>query len=355
MALDIYKTHTLLAAIEEVPLLHTFLRDRYFPTDLQRDVFATNSVLIEYKEGNKKLAPFVAPRKGGITITRSGSYLESYEPPYIAPRRMLTIDDYSKRGYGEAIFSTLTPQEREFNYIMTDETELDTMISRREEAMAAETLISNGCIMKHYADDLMTVVEEKELRFYDGVNNPAIYTTAVNWNLPGNKILDDMAAMISLLTSRGLGATEMLVAPDVASTILNDPTIQKLLDINNFDIGGINPELLPVGVARIARLNVKGRMIDILCYEDTYEDDFGATKQFIPAGHVVVLTAAVGRTLYGAVTQLEQRDNKTYTYTGRRVPKYLANAENNTRTLTLTSCPLMIPNQKTSWITSKVQ
>ena len=41
------------------------------------------------------------------------------------------------------------------------------MISRREEAMAAETLLTNGCVMKHITDD-PSKPEEKEIRFYDG-------------------------------------------------------------------------------------------------------------------------------------------------------------------------------------------
>ena len=33
MALDIFSTHTMLAAVQEVNPLRTFLRDRYFPTN----------------------------------------------------------------------------------------------------------------------------------------------------------------------------------------------------------------------------------------------------------------------------------------------------------------------------------
>lgn len=355
MPIDFYKTHTLLAAIEQVPTIHTFLRDRYFPTNETTDVFSTDDVLIEYREGSKKLAPFVAPRKGGITITRNGSYMERYEPPFIAPRRAMTIDDLKKRGFGEALMTQLTPDMREAAMLLKDADELTQLIIRREEAMAAETLINNGCVMKHYADDLGTVAEEKEIRFYDGSSNPAWYTPAIDWSDPENNMISDMAIMIRMLTERGLAATELLVAPDVADNILADEKLQKLLDLKNYNVGGVDPSLLPEGVAKVARLNIKGRMIDILCYEDTYESDDGKITQFIPAGHAVMTAPGVGRTLYGAVTQLEQSDGQFHTYTGRRVPKYLSDPNNNTRTLTVTSCPLMIPNQKTSWITAKVQ
>ena len=61
-----------------------------------------------------------------------------------------------------------------------------------------------------------------------------------------------------------------------------------------------------------------------------------------------------GRTVYGAVTQVEQSDGEFHTYTGQRVPKYVSNADGNTRTVMLTSCPLLIPNKKNPWVSAKV-
>lgn len=100
MAFNFYDTHTLLASVQQLPPLHTFLLDRYFPTNAATDIFATNDVLVEYKKGHKKAAPFVAPRKGGITILRDGYTMRRFTPSYIAPKRPLTIDDLRKRGFG---------------------------------------------------------------------------------------------------------------------------------------------------------------------------------------------------------------------------------------------------------------
>ena len=56
------------------------------------------------------------------------------------------------------------------------------------------------------------------------------------------------------------------------------------------------------------------------------------------------------RSLYGAVSQVEQEDNLFHTYTGKRIPKFVGSAGSNTRELYLTSCPLCIPNNKDAWI-----
>ena len=51
---------------------------------------------------------------------------------------------------------------------------------------------------------------------------------------------------------------------------------------------------------------------------------------------------------------MEQADGEFHTYAGRRVPKYVSSAEGNTRTLTISSRPLLIPNNKNPWIVADV-
>ena len=108
MPFNFYDTYTLLMAVQQLIPATTFLRDRYFPTNDATDIFATEDVLVEYRDGTRKLAPFVAPRKGGVTILRKGYTMERYTPPFVAPRRTLTLDELRKRGFGEALYSQLS-------------------------------------------------------------------------------------------------------------------------------------------------------------------------------------------------------------------------------------------------------
>lgn len=349
MALDIFATHTMLATVEQINPLHTFLRDRYFPTNASTDIFSTDDVLVEYRDGKKKLAPFVAPRKGGVTILREGYRMDRYTPPYIAPKRAMTVDDLKKKGFGEALLAKLTPAQRQGALMMRDFEELDTMITRREEAMAAETLLTNGCVMKHIVDDKGTV-EEKEIRFYDGDVNPSQFTPETEWDQPGADILGDIYAVCEMLTKKGLRATDLIVSADVGAAMLRDETILKLLDIRNFNVGGVDPQTLPEGVTKIARLNANGHVVDVLQYTEEYTDDEDKSVPYITAGKAVVTAPNCGRTLYGAVSQVEQSDGEFHTYAARRVPKYYSDAQGNTRELYLTSCPLCIPNNKGAWI-----
>ena len=351
MPFNFYETHNLLMAVEQLTPPTTFLRDRYFPTNDATDVFSTNDVLVEYKDGSKRVAPFVAPRKGGVTILRSGYEVQRFEPPFVAPRRMLTIDDLNKRGFGEALLSQLTPEIRQRTLILKDAQELSDMISRREEVMAAEVMQTNACVMKHIADDA-DVADEKYIQFYTG-DNDAVYTPSANWAKDYTGIGADLAAMARLLTKRGLPASELVVGADAADAILGNTEIQKLLDIKNYNAGRIDPKTLPHGATHIATLNVKGRLIDVICYDEEYTEG-AETKSYIDPKTVILTAPAAGRTLYGAVSQVEQTDGLFHTYTGKRVPKYLSNAEGNTRSLTLSACPLLIPNNKNPFIVAKV-
>ena len=356
MPFNFYETHTLLMAVQQLTPATTFLRDRYFPTNAASDIFATDDVLVEYKKGSKKAAPFVAPRKGGITILRDGYTMKRFTPSYIAPKRPLTIDDLKKRGFGEALYTQLTPQQRQGVIMLGDLDELRAMNLRRKEAMAAEVIFTNGCIMDEYVDDFHNF-EEREVRFYDGNKNPAVYTPAAEWDTTeasGKQLINDVAAMGSMLTSRGLPFTEVLVAPNVADVILANEWILRLLDNRNYQIGGVDPATLPSGATKIARLNIKGRMIDFLSYEDTYTDVDGSVKPFIPAGKIAAGAPAAGRTVYGAITQVEQSDGEFHTYTGVDVPKYLSDAQHNVRELTLSSAPLCMPNNENPFIVADV-
>jgi len=353
MPFNFYETHTLLMAVERLTPANSFLRDRYFPTNVASDVFATDDVLVEYKDGSKKLAPFVAPRKGGVTILRNGYHMERYTPPFVAPKRALSYDDLSKRGFGEALYSKLTPAQRQQTLILKDADELGEFITRREELMAAETLLNNGCVMKHIADDA-DVNDEMEIRFYDGEQNPAFFTPAKKWSDPSANIIADLGVMIRMLTAKGLRASELVCAPDVADAIVNNEQIKELLNNRRYEIGSVEPETLAAGAAIVAKLNIGGRIISVISYDETYTDDDGNDKQYIPAGKCILTAPACGRTLYGAVTQVEQADGEFHTYAGKRVPKYLANAEGNTRSLTISSRPLLIPNHKNAFIAADV-
>lgn len=351
----IYRTMTMIGAIQALPTHRTFLRDRYFPCTPATDMFPTEEVLIEYRDGNKKIAPVVAPRKGGVTIKREGYTTRRYAPPLVAPKRGLTIDDLNKRGFGEDLYSQITPEQREAQVLGNDLTELSTMIDGREEYMAASAMLNNGYVLKQYTDDYGEKYEEFELFFYDGESDDSKYTPSGHWTDVDYDIIGDFRAMIRLLTSKGLPAEDAVFSPDVTDYIIKNKAIKELLDIRNANIGTIAPIELPDGASRIGVINIDGHDINLISYDEQYEDENGELQYFMGEGNVVLTAPASGRSLYGAVSQLEQSDRRFHTYMANRVPKYTADAEAETRTLKVSAKPLLIPKNKNAWIHAKVK
>lgn len=350
----LYGTPTMIAALKELPPRPTFLRDRYFPS-APSDVFGSDKVLMDIKDGSTKIAPVVAPRKKGIVVEREGYVTKELAPPLIAPKRKLTFDDINKRGFGEALFSNLTPQQREAQILANDLVELSSLIDGREEYIAAQALLNNGYTLKQFVDEYGTNnYEEYELMFYTG-SNPALFTPSNKWDSSTSyDIYGDLVAMCKLLTKRGLPVEDLVMSSDVAEVILNNQSIQKILDNRRINVGDVTPIALPDGAARVAVLNVSGHNINLISYDSQYTDETGTTESYMGEGNVVLTAPGAGRTLYGAVTQMEQADHAFHTYAGARIPRYMANEEEDVRTLRVSARPLLVPNNITPWIKANV-
>lgn len=352
--LNIYQTHTMLRAVEQTVPAPSFLRDRYLVTGAD-DMFPTDEVLIEYSDfTGHKMAPVVLPRKGSIDVARDGYRTDKMAPPLVAPSRPLSIDDLNKKGFGENLFSDRTPAKRQAEILMRDLADFDKMITTREEYITAQLIFNNGYILKQYADKYGEgEYKEFEVRFYDGDVNPAQYVPGIMWNGASSDKYSDLFHMILMLTSKGNKATEVLLGADAAEELMKDATIQKLMDLARYNVGNIDPVALPHDAARLGTLNIRGRRIDLLTYDGTYNDEeTGEVKPFVPAKKIAVTTPGAGRLLYGAVTQMEQTDGQFHSYPGRRVPQYWADKQG--RSLTVSSRPLAIPNVKDCFVSATV-
>lgn len=351
--MSIYDTRSLIKTTKKIYPVVNWFRNRYFPTSDQ-DIFPTKKVLIEYKEGSKKLAPFVIPRKGGITMDREGYTAKEYMPPYIAPQRPLTIDDLNDKGFGEDLYSELTPEQRQAQVLGEDLADLSSMIDRREEWMCSEVIFTGQVIMKHYAEKYgVGEPVEKVLRYYD-TTFQNIYTPAVLWDGTSPKMYDDLDAMVAMLTTAGCLATDLNMASDVYSKFINDSGIQKLLDNRSINIGNITPVETPEGVAHVGNITVRGKKLDIFVYDEQYEDETGSIGSFMPSGKLMISAPGMGRMLYGAITQIEQEDNVFHTYRGKKIPKYLADPKQEVREIRVASAPIPVPNDLKGWVVADV-
>ena len=357
MAINLYDTHTMLRLQEVVKPKSTFLRDRYFPTATE-DIFTSEDVVVDFKdEAGSSLAPVVVPSKGGIPVAREGYETHLFTPPTVAPSRVLTAAQLQKRQAGEVAFSQTSPKEREAKILAQDLKDLQDLIDNREEYMAAQTLINNGYTLKQYADRYgSNNYIEKEIKFYTGASNPAVYTPSAVWSSASTAIISDLAAMAEILTKRGLAASDVIVSGAVADVMLNNEHILKLLDNRRFILAQeVNPQEEANGSTLIAVLNVKGHLMNVFSYTREYVDETtGQPTPYIPEDKVVVTAPAMGRTAYGAVTQIEGASRDYATYAAARVPQTIVDEHNNSMEIIVRSKPLTMPRVKNAAISATV-
>ena len=356
--MDIYSTYFMLAAVEEIPLEHRFFRKRYFPTNKMFDVFGSPNVLADFTESTQKRAPFVLPRIGGIPVTRDGFSSFMIEPANISVSMPLTIDQLNQRQFGESLLSNRSPADRAKIFLMGDLQKLGEMIERSEEIFSIKTIMDNGTIMRHRTDN-PDIYEDIGANFYDGDNNPALFTPAQPWTnsvfengawKPGNWY-NDICAMIQSLKGAGRPVTEILVSDDVGNFLMNDGWILAMLDNRRAEMGGIDPTELTVDEYQIGTFNFKGRRLPIIVSNGTYEDDNGVDVPYMPNGTVIAISKNCGRGLYGAVTHIEGKQYKTYK--GMKVPHHIVTERPPAIETELTSRPLFVPLRANPWRVAK--
>lgn len=358
--MNIYDTYYMLAAVTELTPEHTFFKNRYFPTNSTLDIFGTSRVLIDYKETKQKRAPFVLPRIGAVSVGREGFSTYDLEPGHISISKPLTLDHLKNRGFGESLLSTATPADRAKMLLMGDLQDLSDRITRTEEWLAIETMLNNGCIMRHRTEK-EDVYEDIPVTFYDGEDNLALFTPAAPWThstlnadgsvTPGNWYWD-IIKKTKMLTRKGKPATDLLVSSDVGEFLLEDVWVQKILDNRRMEFGRIDPSTLTEYVTHLGSFNFMGRKLDILINDGTYEDENGKDVPYIADGSVIITAPNCGKGLYGGVTQLE-KDGEYHTYAGTRVPQHLFTIQPPVKETKLSAKPLYVPKRPSPWSVAK--
>lgn len=347
--LNFFQTYVLASILEEQVPAVGFFKDRYFPTGAA-DIFRADKVLTEYRDGDRKMAAFVSPRVGDIAIDRTGYSIHEYQPAYIGISRILSLDDLQKRGFGEAIYATVSEQERASRIIAKDLVDLESRITRREEWMAVQTMIENGCTMQEYID-AKTEGEELVVKYYDGATSDHTYTVSAKWGT-GHNAYDDVKAMARKLSTRGLPAADLVLGSDAYEAFLEDEKVKDMIDKRiGFNDAIVGEELTKYdGVTYIGTFNFGGFRLAAFVADETYVDNHNATQSYFPAKSAMVTAPACGHMMYGQVTQIDYGATDFTSYAQSRVPKVFIDQDKDLRKIRLASRPLAAPLQKSPYV-----
>lgn len=339
---NLYKTRTMLGAVENIPTNESFLIDTFCGAS---ETFPTSSIDIDFVKGKKKMSPFVSKYVNGIQVERNVVATKNYEPAKIQPSRVLTVETLEQRLAGEALYSNKTPAQRAADLLEKDLFELKSMNKRRKEWIVAQSLFNGKYIAKVHIDKDNTVSEDFDF------GHTFATTVAKKWSVADSDPIADLLAESNKIAASCGQRPSIVVMNDVtAEAFLNNAKVQAIFDKWNINIGTIQPSVKSTQVQYIGRLLRPA--VEIYTYAESYVDEEGATHTFVPDGKVLIACPKIFSFKYAAHTQME---NKQFvTYMGEDIPKYDAVDSENVAKLTLTSKPVPVPFDVDAWATLSV-
>lgn len=346
MPIQIYQTRQMLAAINRVKAPKTFLRDTFFP-NIQTSV--TEKVDVDFKKGRREMAPFVAPRVGGVVMERKGFTTNTYSVPRISPERIITGDDINKRSMGEAVYSVKTPEQRAAEMMGRDLRELDESITRREEWMCREVILNGKVTMRGIIDDKKENYIEQDVDY--SFSNKEALSGADLWSDAGSDPYEYLKQRrLDIIKKSGKAPNVVILAGDVEAAFINHPKIKEMNDIRRHQMSIIEPKILNEAVTLIGYL--PGLGLEIYRYDEWFIDDDGVEQSMIPSKHIIIGRTGMAKILYGAITQIE--NNGFVTIEGTRIPKNWVDTNNDVVKLRLGARPLPVPEDVDDWYVAQV-
>ncbi|MDR3353691.1 MAG: major capsid protein [Synergistaceae bacterium] len=340
--ISIDETRTMIEAVKDTPPLPTFLRRTFFGGGNR--TFLTEKIDFDYYKGNLAMAPFVAPRVGGIPMERGGFETRTLSVPKISPERVITPENLTNRGIGEEIYSSKTPEQRAVEIQAEDYNYLDRAISLREEWMCRELLFKGAIDIDGEVDSGSKVEQHVDYKF----TNRVVLTGNDLWTNPAAKPFEQLASWRKkIVEDSGIDPNVLLMRSETAMLLIDHPNFLKYYDIMRLNFGTIEPVIKEPLVRFFGHLPLVGA--DIYTYDASFMDP--VTKQmtpFIPDNEVLFAsTTTQGRMFYGAITFLVGKEFHTVALP--RVPQVFSDEDSSTRTLRLSARPLPMPVNVDGW------
>lgn len=334
--IDTYDVKTMMEALDTTPRPKTFLRDLL--AGGRAETFATETVMVDWFKGKRRMAPYVSPIIGGKVMEREGHETKEYTPPLITPRDVITPVRLKNRQAGESVISSKTPAQRGADEQAKVLNLFDDYITRREEWQWAQLIFSGSIRM---------VGEGVNELYSVGFTQTAAVDTA--WDQAASDPLADMGTAVeAVLQNSGITPAAAVMGNDVWNVLKRNAKFLAQMDNLRVQLGQFNPRDLPNGAKYLGYSNDLN--LDLYAYMEWYIDDTTGTEMpMVPAGKLAIVPDAQrnagARTVYGAWTEMAEMQ----TYEGTRIPRVWAEKGPNALFLEVVSRPLPVMVEVDAW------
>jgi len=222
-----------------------------------------------------------------------------------------------------------TAAERGQTKLAEELADLEDMVIRREEWMAAQQMI-NG-----YVDVKGTGVD---YRIDLGMDASHKITVSTSWSDATNSTpLSDVSDGVRLIAKdAGIGADAIIGNSAAIELFLNSTEVMAKLNTRRIDLGLLKPSEMGDGVSYYGDVFAGGKTVGVYSYDEWYVDDNDIEQPMIPDNKVIVTSSkADARRHYGAI-----KDKKAGFAAVPRFPKIWDEEDPAAEFLMVQSAPL---------------
>lgn len=297
MGIDYNSTAQLLGAFGVLDKTQPVLLDLFFPME---QVFDTEEVYFDRVQRARPLAKFVVPTIQGEAQRARGYTTLGFKPPYIKEKHVIEPIRMMKRRPGEQLLGAITPEQR-FNLALFDNLMIeDDSITRREEWMAAQLLLTGSLVCSNADQPPITIDTNRNTA------NTVALTGAAAWGQTGVDPYQNVRTWAkSVQRISGFHPGTIVFDPLAADFFLQSAGVTRVMNTFRQTSGNIDLQGKVTGGALGQEVKYLGSIGEFECYQyqQLYADDTGAVQQIMPDNTVIMANpiGCQGIRTYGAI------------------------------------------------------
>jgi len=291
MAIDIFSSRLMLAALLQMKPPSTAILDMFFPG---LEVFGVEEVDLDVIKGIRRRAPFVRPTEASKLMMRLSRSVRKYRPPYVKPKMVTTAGELLKRPVGVNPYGLGTSaMGRATSRLGEDQMEMWEATLRRLESMAAEAIRTGQVRIK--GDGIDEVID-----FLMPASHKITLAGTDLWTDPAADIIGQIRQYKRRVRqSSGLVPNLAFVGAKVHDAMENHEDTRKKLDNLRMEVGNIVDEFREMGLIFIGII----QGVTFVAYDEWYiDEDTGLEVPMIPDEFMIMgSTNARTSRMYGAI------------------------------------------------------
>ena len=332
-----YTLRKLIASYEKIHPIKLFLWSLLIGYEKEE---RTATFEIHTKDGMRIVAPTVGRRSKGTLVKKGSFKVETYKPSMLKPYVVAEGESILKQQFGQTIYGD--PATNVKKKIAQELRNLQTILMRTMQYNLS-ILLTTGVLPQ----------EEGAAGISFGTFNSVVLSGSSKWNAVGVDIIGQLKEKKTFIQdTTGISPDTLVVSPDVASVLLDDPKFVDMQKRFNSNIVQIDPKELGSGADYIGYIPLLS--LKIYSFQDLVSLDGKTNKQLLPPGTALLLKSKSFGVHYGAFPFREKPTDDNGLFIGKAAIRKLPSADLNDDELQLHSAPFIKPLDAQCWYMMKV-